>query len=193
MRFDPTVPPGNFRIRIRRYSETAAPPRMPSLRVSRRPLRLTQAPSPPPDWPAHCSGGAVRDLRARNHARATLGESRPVAPSAAPRWCPLPPRPHSTGPAPADAHSALGGLRVHRAVLLGPRGRQRAGALSASRPGAAARSGSVCVTVCMPAVFLVGTQQPDSFRTCGVGSRLDKADLCRDLSEFIDNFNIEKK
>jgi len=117
MRFDPTVPPGNFRIRIRRYSETAAPPRMPSLRVSRRPLRFTQAPSPPPAGPAHRSGGAVRDLRARNHARATLGESRPVAPSAAPRWCPRPPRPHSTGPAPADAHSAprgpprpLGGL-----------------------------------------------------------------------------------
>ena len=171
MRFDPTVPPGNFR--IRRYSETAAPPCMPSLRVSRRPLRFTQAPSPPPAGPAHRSGGAVRDLRARNHARATLGESRPVAPSAAPRWCPLPPRPHSTGPAPADAHSALGGLRVHRAVLLGPRGRQRAGALSASRPAAAARS----VTVCMPAVFLVGTQQPDSFRTYGVGIRLIKAKL----------------
>ena len=140
MRFDPTVPPGNFRIRIRRYSETAAPPRMPSLRVSRRPLRFTQAPSPPPAGPAHRSGGAVRDLRARNHARATLGESRPVAPSAAPQWCPLPPRPHSTGPTPADAHSALGNLHVHRAVLLGPRGRRGAWGTGGRRAAAALTS-----------------------------------------------------
>ena len=67
----------------------------------------------------------------------------------------------------------LGGLRVHRAVLRGPRGRRR-GWGTVGEPAAAALASA---SVCDMAVFLVGTQQPDSFRTYGVGIRLIKANL----------------
>ena len=167
MRFDPTAPPGNFQ--IRRYSETAAPLCMPTLLAC---LQTTLAFHAGTLSPARRAGSSLRRRGARPPrpqprprdagrvpSRCTVGRASVVPAAAAPTQ-------HGSRPcgrplSPRGAPRTPGGLA--RAC-----GRRRAWGTVGEPAAAALASASVCDM----AVFLVGTQQPDSFRTCGVGIRL---------------------
>ena len=123
-------------------------PRPPGRPITRRRVVrdrcATSTPPPTPAMPGPCCAGCV------------------------PRWCLRPPRPHGAGHAPAAFHSAPqgpprppGGLAW---VARSPGSLGHRWLVAGGGPAAAALASA---GVCDMVAFLVGPQQPDSFRTYG--------------------------
>ena len=117
---------------------------------------------PPPAGPSHRARGAARDLQARNHARATPGRvpfyagCAVVVPAAA--------APTRHGPCPNGRPLSPSGTSA--SARRSCSGRAVAGELGAPVADARRRR-SPPRPRAFVVVFLVGTQQPDSFRTYG--------------------------